>query len=410
MTKHIFYLIVIFVAQMTFFPVVATEPKQMTMVLQPDSKISFNIAGSGKITIDWGDGSASETYTLLVYDVNFVRHNSFNHDYSVEFNHTSLTITITGENMTHLSCDNLGLTSLDVSKNTVLTNLWCFKNQLTNLDVNKNTVLKNLWCYNNQLTNLDVSKNIVLTDLRCFKNQLTSLDVSKNIALTSLFCDNNQLTNLDASKNAELTDLFCGKNQLTSLDVSKNLTLNRLWCNDNLLTSLDLSKNATLRELCCKNNQLSTVALNELFETLHNNTIPDNWKRICILNNFGIDTCNQSIVIKKGWTVACPDDSVDTPPRFKGKSAEEGFREYIRRKTVYPQVAFQNRIEGIVLVSFVVDKRGKVVDAKVEQSVHHLLDAEALRVVKSSPKWTPGIQWGKEVKVKYTFPFVFKMR
>jgi len=358
---------VIIVAQTTVFHVNATEPKQITMTLQPNEKITITMAGSGTIIIDWGDGSASETYTLLVYIVDYVRSYSYSHDYSVEFYNTSLTITITGENITHLRCNNLGLTGLDVSKNTELTDLWCYN------------------------------------------NQLTSLDISKNTALTSLFCGNNQLTSLDITKNIALTDLFCYNNQLTSLDVSKNHILNRLWCNDNLLTSLDLSKNTTLYELCCKNNQLTTVALNELFKTLHGNTT-DNWKRICILDNPGIDTCNQSIVINKGWTVTCPDNSVDSPPLFKRKSAEEGFREYIRRNTVYPNEALQKGIEGTVFVEFTVDQRGRVVDAKLILGVHPLLNAEAMRVVQSSPKWKPGIQWGKEVKVKYTFPFVFKMR
>ena len=165
--------------------------------------------------------------------------------------------------LTYLSCDNNQLTSLDVSKNTALTELWCDNNQLTSLDVSKNTALTELHCSNNQPTSLDVSKNTALTYLNCYNynNQLTSLDVSKNTALTELWCDDNQLTSLDVSNNTALTKLSCCNNQLTSLDVSKNIALIYLWCYDNQLTSLDLHNNRLLEYLYISNNPLQKLIL-----------------------------------------------------------------------------------------------------------------------------------------------------
>ncbi len=142
--------------------------------------------------------------------------------------------------MQYLDCNRNQLTSLDVSKNTALTNLYCYDNRLTSLEVSKNTVLTVLRCSGNQLTSLDVTKNTALTYLNCTVNQLTSLDVTKNTALTTLYCNQNQLTSLDVSKNTALTDLRCSFNQLTSLDVNKNTALTRLDCNNNSLTSLDV--------------------------------------------------------------------------------------------------------------------------------------------------------------------------
>jgi TonB family protein len=336
-------------------PAFATDPKQITMSLKPHGKVMIEMAGTGMITIDWGDGSTNETYELLAYSkeqwYKDWQKYTYNHPYSGK---STYTITITGENITHLECVNIGLTSLDVSKNTTLTNLWC---------------------------------------------------------------DNNLLKNLDVSKNTALLNLYCAENQLTSLDLTKNLTLTELWCYYNLLTNLDVSNNATLKGLDCQKNQLSTVALNALFETLHGNTIPKE-KRICIRDNLGTDSCNQSIAIGKGWTVICPawgdEDTifvtVENMPLFKGKSPEEGFREYINRKTIYPRIAERNGIEGSVLVEFTINEKGRVVDIKVIQGAHPLLDAEALRVVNSSPKWTPAMHRGKKVKVKYSFPFVFRLR
>ena len=160
-----------------------------------------------------------------------------------------------------MSCSNNQLTSLDVSKNTALTDLDCYHNQLTNLDVSENTVLKELWCSDNQLTSLDVSKNTALEILDCYANQLTSLDVSQNTALTSLQCGSNQLTSLDISNNTALTYLFCSDNQFTSLDVDQNIDLIRLVCTHNQLTSLDVSNNTKLNYLDCSKNKLAFVDL-----------------------------------------------------------------------------------------------------------------------------------------------------
>ena len=133
----------------------------------------------------------------------------------------------------------LNLKSLDVSKNTALTDLYCGGNQLTSLDVSKNTALTDLYCGGNQLTSLDVSKNTALTYLECVNNQLTSLDVSKNTALTDLYCANNQLTSLDVSKKA-LTYLFCVNNQLTTLDLHSNRLLEKVYISGNPLQTLIL--------------------------------------------------------------------------------------------------------------------------------------------------------------------------
>ncbi len=100
---------------------------------------------------------------------------------------------------------------------------------------------------------------------------------------------------------------------------------------------------------------------------------------------------------------------VEDMPLFNGKSAEEGFREYVAKNTQYPAVAQENGISGRVMVEFTIDKSGNLIDAKVVRGVDPSLDNEALRVIRSSPKWVPGKQRGKTVKVKYTFPVGFKL-
>ena len=97
-------------------------------------------------------------------------------------------------------------------------------NQLTTLDVSKNAVLTRLWVYDNQLTTLDVSKNTNLKILSAGSNQLTTLDVSKNAVLTELNVCNNRLTTLDVSNNTNLTKLDVGKNKLLTIYTKLNDT------------------------------------------------------------------------------------------------------------------------------------------------------------------------------------------
>ncbi len=144
------------------------------------------------------------------------------------------------------------LTSLDLSKNTALTELYCEANQLTTLDLSKNTALTMLYCGHNQLKSLDLSKNTALFYLVCYYNQLTSLTITRNSALTVLFCSFNQLKSLNVSGNPALETIVCESNLLTDINLSKNPALMELHCQDNPLTGLDVSKNAALTWLYCK--------------------------------------------------------------------------------------------------------------------------------------------------------------
>ena len=75
----------------------------------------------------------------------------------------------------------------------------------------------------------------------------------------------------------------------------------------------------------------------------------------------------------------------------------------------YPEQAKKDSIEGRVVLSFVVETDGSITEPKVVQSVHPLLDEEALRVAKLMPKWEPGYQNGTPVRVKYNIPVTFKL-
>jgi protein TonB len=101
---------------------------------------------------------------------------------------------------------------------------------------------------------------------------------------------------------------------------------------------------------------------------------------------------------------------VEDMPTFNGGKPATEFRKYIAKNLQYPEIAAENGVSGRVIVQFAVDKTGKVVDARVVRSVDSALDKEALRVVISSPKWTPGKQRGRAVKVLFTFPINFVLQ
>lgn len=99
---------------------------------------------------------------------------------------------------------------------------------------------------------------------------------------------------------------------------------------------------------------------------------------------------------------------VEQMPQFPGGDAE--LRKYLATSVKYPVIAQENGIQGRVFVSFVVDKNGNVTNVRVARPFDPNLDKEAVRVVQSMPKWSPGKQRGKAVKVSYTVPINFVLQ
>ena len=100
-------------------------------------------------------------------------------------------------------------------------------------------------------------------------------------------------------------------------------------------------------------------------------------------------------------------DNVEVLPEYPGGSA--AMMRYLAQNVKYPQAAQENGRQGKVVVQFVVDTDGSIINAHVLTSVDPDLDKEALRVIKSMPRWTPGKQKGKPVRVKYKVPVNFRL-
>ncbi len=100
---------------------------------------------------------------------------------------------------------------------------------------------------------------------------------------------------------------------------------------------------------------------------------------------------------------------VEQMPEFPN-GGMAGLMQYLNKNIKYPTIAQENGTQGRVTVQFVVNADGSIVDAKVIRGVDPYLDKEALRVINSMPKWKPGMQRGKAVRVKYTVPVMFRLQ
>lgn len=99
---------------------------------------------------------------------------------------------------------------------------------------------------------------------------------------------------------------------------------------------------------------------------------------------------------------------VEQMPMFPG--GEGALMGYLRDNIHYPTVAAENGVQGRVVVGFVVERDGSITDVNILRGVDPSLDREAMRVVKSMPKWTPGKQNGSAVRVKYQVPVSFRLQ
>ena len=99
--------------------------------------------------------------------------------------------------------------------------------------------------------------------------------------------------------------------------------------------------------------------------------------------------------------------AVEKMPEFPG--GKQRLLDWVMKSIQYPAEAREMGIQGRVIVQFVVNKSGKAVEPVIVQSLHHLLDDEAIRLIESMPRWKPGEEKGEPVRVKFTMPINFRL-
>ena len=122
---------------------------------------------------------------------------------------------------------------------------------------------------------------------------------------------------------------------------------------------------------------------------------------------FGLTTVSaqKTVVAKKNQQVF---DVVEKMPEHPGGQA--ALFEYLQKNVKYPADAEKKKVEGRVLVTFVVNTDGSITDIEVVRKTFPSLDAEAVRVISGMPRWKPGEQKGQKVRVKYTVPLTFRLK
>lgn len=128
---------------------------------------------------------------------------------------------------------------------------------------------------------------------------------------------------------------------------------------------------------------------------------------ISLMALFGLTTVSaqKTVVAKKNQQVF---DVVEKMPEYPGGQA--ALFEYLQKNVKYPADAEKKKVEGRVLVTFVVNTDGSITDIEVVRKTFPSLDAEAVRVISGMPRWKPGEQKGQKVRVKYTVPLTFRLK
>ena len=101
-------------------------------------------------------------------------------------------------------------------------------------------------------------------------------------------------------------------------------------------------------------------------------------------------------------------EKAEVMPEFPG--GEQAMMDFVAKNVKYPKEAMEKEISGRVLVSFVVEKDGSINETEVVKGIGGGCDEEAVRVVKAMPKWKPGKEKGKAVRVSFMLPIVFKLQ
>ncbi len=154
------------------------------------------------------------------------------------------------------------------------------------------------------------------------------------------------------------------------------------------------------------------VTVTDLFEIVEDNVVIDNEVR------FEDDETSEDKVVEIYAPVLKAEEEeveeeifviVEDMPKFKGGDINK-FREWVQKRVRYPELAAENGIQGRVFITFVVETNGNVSNVTVSRSVDQLLDDAAKEAVMASPKWEPGMQRGRPVRVRYSIPIIFQLQ
>ncbi|MBQ4805142.1 DUF5011 domain-containing protein [Aquimarina sp. MMG015] len=163
-------------------------------------------------------------------------------------------------NLKEIDCQDMGLTSVNLSRLISLEIIRARNNNLSTIDVSSSTALHTLNLDQNNFSSIDLSVNTGLIDFRIRENSVSTLDISNNTNLTQLYIDDNSIATLNVANNSLLETLSCGGNEFVTIDLSMLANLDDLAIGDTpTLTFLDVSSNLNLEDIFVDNNTLLTT-------------------------------------------------------------------------------------------------------------------------------------------------------
>jgi len=231
--------------------------------------ITVGLNAAGKVSVDWGNGELVEQEATAAYD---------GWDNGLEFTGTPAgTVKVYGEGITYFQSftkmtDGVvvnGITTIDVSNATTLTEIDVHNNLIASIDLTKNVALTKIEVSANQLTAVDFTANTAATDVRVNNNKLTSFKLANGV--TTLYLSNNPLGKLDLSPYTTIKSLYALNCELTEANLGQsNVAKPYFSLNNNKLTKLDASAQTELSNgsLFAMNNNLTELILPEKVKTV----------------------------------------------------------------------------------------------------------------------------------------------
>ncbi|MBR3114665.1 MAG: hypothetical protein IKH47_02655 [Bacteroidaceae bacterium] len=171
--------------------------------------------------------------------------------------------------VTRLYADNNSISSLDLSRNTELTEVWCKRSKIKTLTLPAGKKLQNLYCTKNLLTSLNAEECTGLVRLYCDSNMIASLKLPPSSTLTELKCNKNSLGTLDMTSCTGIREIYCQSNNLQTLTLPSQAPLEKIECQENYLSSLKMPTSSVLYSIRCYGNRIKSNAMMTLLSGLN---------------------------------------------------------------------------------------------------------------------------------------------
>lgn len=212
-----------------------------------------------------------------------------------------------------------------------------------------------------------------------------------------------KLIDVDHSVNNDID-----RNPLIIVDGVSTKNINEV--NPSSIESVSLIKDKKATSIYGEKGKNGVILIATDKNTTHNNASV-NLENVTVVRFKTQDSVSVTVVpygTQKTAKESTPVTHADVMPKFNGGNVDN-FRQWVQQNIKYPESASSNKTEGRIIIQLIVDEVGNVSDTKIIRGLDDELNKEVIRVVKESPKWTPGSNKGQPVKVSYIMPIEFKL-